>query len=209
MSADLRKHCFCVLVLGVVVLRGGLVGSALAANNGGSGTIGPNGHVGRLQIDRSTVQNVIAFAGAPSAVGSGAVTPPFAPYEALGYSCQTRPARDLSFTGTTGSWCRTVFYINQHTHKLAAFFSSTDRYRGPDGIHPGMSNGTAAHRVHKRAVEGCRSGFALGSSRTTAELWVDVDGGRVDERRGDLIVGGRIGSLALESSRHPIGLLFC
>jgi hypothetical protein len=153
---------------------------------------------------------VIAFAGAPSAVGSGTVASFYAPFEALGYSCQTRPGRDLSFTGATGSWCRIVFYINQHTNKLAAFFSATDRYRGPDGIRPGMSTGTADHRVDKQAIEGCLSGFALGTRHTTAELWVEIDGGRAVERgNANVIVGGRVGSFALESNRHPIGLLFC
>ena len=194
-----------------VVLSGVLVGSALATGTGGGGSIGPNGHVGSLQIDRSSLQDVIAFAGAPDSVGSGRVGPPYyyPPFEALAYSCQDRYGPGRFWTGASGVWCRTVFYIDDRTHKLAAFFTGSARYRGPRGIHPGMSAGVAEHRVHKRVRPGCLIGFALGNNHTSAMLWVNVDGGHGNPSPNEVIVGGRIASLVLESTRHPVGLLFC
>lgn len=213
MNKRLRRRTL-GLMLGVVALSGVLVGAALASDNGGSGSTGPNGHVGSLQVDRSTLQDVIAVAGVPQAVGSGQIigATRYPAFESLGYSCQEKRGEDLTWISGAGPWCRTVFYVNERTRRLAGLWSATARYQGPRGIRPGMSASVAERRVHKRVGTGCRLDFELGTTHTRAVLWVDVDGGRGVREPGSnawVLLGGRIGYLALESNRHPVGLLFC
>lgn len=109
-----------------------------------------------------------------------------------------------------GPYCQTVFYINKATGRLEAFFSSSRRYFAPAGIARGMPAAKAEARVHQRAFGGCQYGFELGGRHSSNLLQVSVLGAwAVSKRNREQLIGGHISAFALESTRHPVGLLFC
>jgi hypothetical protein len=171
---------------------------------------GAQGKVGPLHIDISTTADVIRVMGSPDAIGSGNfyAIPHTPNFGALGYSCGTQSSSQNSPVPGSGLSCHMVFYINEQTTKLAGVSSYSPQVVGPGRIYSGEPAEQAERRVHKRATSGCVDGFWLGSPHTQAELFVWVDGGH-SSRNSNVIRGGRIGSIELESNRHPIGLLFC
>ena len=193
----------------------------LVLPGGGHGQIGIDGRVGSLRLDSSSLADVVSFAGPPDAQGtSPGEVPYFSGSHELGYRCQQRLLGEL-MTVSAHANCQTVFFINQRTRKLAAFFTSSAAYSGPSGIRPGMPATKAEQRTHVQAITGCLSGMFFGNPfgipsgprLTRAWMFVDVLGGRIDNRhprRGPVeLIGGRLGSLSLESTRDPVGLLFC
>lgn len=175
---------------------------------GGSGTVSTNGTVGPLRLDRSSAADVIAFAGPPDAQGTGDVVSGYPRYEALGYSCSSQPADGNSFTSEHGPYCHTVYYINQRTQELAAFFTSSERFTGPGGVYPSMPAASARSRIHQPAISGCRTGFFI------KDLIVEVFGGHnrltsVNGHPTEVLIGGTVGDFDLESAHHPVGLEFC
>lgn len=182
--------------------------------HGGAGTITLSGHVGALQLDRSTQADVLAFAGLPDATIVGNFDPiPHAPnYFALGYSCQASAAVGLGALGGS-DYCRTVFYINTRTKRLVGFHTSS-RFYAFRRASPGMTTGHARRLMDRVAQSGCLTGFFFFARRNQASLYGEVDGGRtMSHRQGRNTIlrvsGGHLEALELESNRHPIGLLFC
>jgi hypothetical protein len=163
---------------------------------------------------------VLGIAGKPAAEGSGSFVSGDPDFESLGYSCRSGEGPDLmpvdgDYSGSY-AYCRTVYFINERTERLAALFTSSPSFHGRGGIHPGMPAGKAERRAHRLAIAGCGTGFALGSERRSkAILLVEVQGGRIvnrSTRKGQVtpvVVGGRVGLFQLESTRHPVGLEFC
>jgi hypothetical protein len=89
-----------------------------------------------------------------------------------------------------------------------AVAARSSRFVGPAGIHAEEPASQAERRLGVQAIDGCFQGFFLGTSRTAAQLFVWVNGGRI-VRAGGPIKGGRLGVFWLESNRYPVGLLFC
>ena len=184
----------------------------------GAITISTGGQVGGLSIDRSERNAVLASAGNPEAEGTGNFGANDPDYQALGYSCTSHEGRGVFPVGNHSapySYCRTVYFINEKTLRLAALFTSSAMYLGSHGIHPAMPAALAERRTHKQAIAGCEQGFWLGTKSSRALLFVAVEGGRtVSHNLGNgntllVLNGGRIGSFSLESKRHPVGLEFC
>jgi hypothetical protein len=172
-----------------------------------------------LRIDRSSRERVLGIAGEPAAEGSGSFVSGDPSFESLGYSCRPEAEPDLMPVDgdylNSYAYCRTVYFVNSETDRLAALFTSSPAFRGRGGIQPGMPTGEAERRAHRRAIAGCRTGFELGWKRGRAALLVEMEGGRIVNRstkKGHVtpaVVGGRIGFFELESNHHPVGLEFC
>jgi hypothetical protein len=184
-----------------------LSAAALAAPQGGSGRITLAGHIGSLLFDSSTEADVVAFAGQPTATATrnfGAIPRDPDAHE-MGYVCREHFSRGLMYIDKF-DYCRTVFYINTWTQQLDAFYSSSSQYSFRSAS-PGMSTLTAERHIGRRARGGCLTGFSLGWRHGPASFFGEVAGGRAGKH--NTIVDGRLTSLALESNRYPVGLLFC
>jgi hypothetical protein len=73
---------------------------------------------------------VSAFAGTPNADTFASLQVPklYPNFEALGYACRRRAGADRApATYYHGPYCRTVFYINIGTRRLAAVFTARGR----------------------------------------------------------------------------------
>ena len=159
---------------------------------------------------------MVSFAGPPDAQGFGEFLAPTLPgYHALGYGCANGSANDSWPVSLRGPECSTVFFINQQTRKLVAFFTSSPSYSGPGGIRPGMAAAQAERRTHAHAISGCLDAIWFGIQRTNATLLIPVLGGHdvIHHHRGGppigRVLGGRLGPFRLESNRHPVGLSNC
>lgn len=168
-------------------------------------TIGPWGLVGRLRLDTATAGDVIAGMGSPERSESGNVDSGYPNFYAMGYDCgHGQGASGLG--GPTNFPCRTVFFINQNTNRLAAFATKSSRFIGPAGTHVGESAAQAERRLHVQGFSGCGQGIELGFHRNRAELIMLAVGGT--SQKG-ILHGGRVTEFDLESNAHPVGLLFC
>ena len=219
----MRRTLFLIVVIasttGMALAAGARPQSTIAgrSSRGGGGVVRTGGRVGRLRIDRSLRGDVIRVVGDPDADRIGTFYAPGAPnFEALGYQCGRRRRDTSQVTYYHGPWCVTVFYLNESTGRLAAFFTGSSRYRGPAGIRPGMAANIAERRMRLHATGGgCGyNGVRIGGggSRDVARLHVNVNGGQlvsIGPKRPYRLVGGTVGSFSLESNRDPIGLLFC
>jgi hypothetical protein len=171
---------------------------------GGSGVVRPDGRVGPLVIDRSTPADVRRFAGAPAFDGLGTFEIGVGYYRALGYECS--PRADGVNPGAyrrTGTRCRTIYFINRRTGKLAAFWTDSKRFRSSAGTTLGMSATKAAHLEHRAVVVGGFDGIERGTHRATLRIEAPCSG----LRAGRCVVG-HVTAFALESSVHGVGLLF-
>jgi hypothetical protein len=173
-----------------------------------------SGRIGRLRIDRAGRSKVLAVKGEPAAEGQGNFVSGDPDFESLGYSCRSTEGHDRfpidgDFQGSY-AYCRTVYFINVATGRLAALFTSDPTYHGPRQTHPGMHAATAERRLHRRALSGCGQGISISPRHRRASLWFNVEGGRsVNYNNTLVVIGGRINWISLESVRHPVGLQFC
>ena len=187
----------------------------LQAAHGGAGLVTQAGVVGPLRLDTSGIRAVTRFAGTPDAdvIGTfeapaGYGTPTF---RALGYDC----SRNTHHGGDPGAYrrahvyCRTIYYINPHTDKLAAFWTLSPHFHTSAGTHPGMPQQQADRREHQWATGSARP--AITKTSNVATLVLINAGGRItitspnDPYRW---VGGTVAGIGLESRHHPVGLLF-
>jgi hypothetical protein len=201
-------------ILGAGVLALAVPGGLLAAadtGSGGRGKLTLNGRVGPLRFDRSREADVIAFAGNPFAAATARRAPGYPKALGMGYDCREQDASGLLRVDRR-DWCKTVFLINEHTHRLAAFFSSSRRYSFR-GASAGMSTAKAARHIHHHAMDGCVPGFRLGFGpnmsygKGRAAFIGQVAGGRSPRARR--VYGGHVLALYLESNHYPVGLMFC
>jgi hypothetical protein len=172
---------------------------------------------GSLTLDASTAVAVQAFAGRAAFIGSGTFEVPGKPrFTAFGYDCAATPSPlrvDPTAYHPSHSYCRTVFYINDRTNRLAAFWTSSRGFHTKYGTHPGSSQSYA--NTHEDALPefGCHRGISRETAN--AELLLDNRGGhpRTQVVSGvtytTAVVGGTVNDFALESNLNSIGLLFC
>ena len=192
-------------VLRVVLAFSGAAALALAGAGCGhsrAGTVvSPTGRIGSLRIDRSTAADVRRIAGAPAFTGKGAPAMSggsiVSSYQALGYACSRRSQHTR---------CRTVYFVDARTGRLAGFWTDSPGFRTDKGSRPGMRE-----RVADR-LEGAHPHVAAltGIDRATraANLFVENAGCKPGPSLNTSpCLGGRVRSLILEGRRHPVGLL--
>lgn len=169
---------------------------------GGAGIVSAAGAVGPLRIDRSSERAVRAFAGRPAFARASRSDPSMPRYKALGYGCGRSPGagrRDPLLIGPRGGprsgvYCRTVYYVNASSGKLAAFFTGSAAFRTPKGTRTGTSQSEAARREGSAPQGGCSLQILERSAAATLSMPV---------------AGGKVADLALESKKDPVGLQFC
>ena len=175
------------------------------------------GKIGPLRMDRSTLADVIAFAGRPDAErGSAAGIGPGIPrFRALGYDCSTKP-NDSAFPLVTppnrsaGPYCRTVFWINRRTGKLGDFYTVSALYTEAHGVRIGTATAKAERLVHKLAYVGCEENIYLGPGGR--DLTIAFEGGSPHKLRGSTglhLVGGDVYAFALHGRRNDVGVFDC
>lgn len=160
---------------------------------GGKGTVTPAGRVGSLHMNRSTVDDVLKFAGVPDVLNddlnsNAGIT---SNYTQIAYGCNA-----------SGSNCQTEYDINQDTGALADFTTSSRRFATSRGSRVGMRTADAVHREHHRAQSGCFTGIF--EQRGGITLLVEVIGGRPAGRGSIWWTGGRVGYLFTSSNRNDV-----
>ena len=181
----------------VVLLAGSACGSS--AVHGGSGLVTAGGRVGSLRIDASTRAAIVAFAGKPDVTVSGVSSWPDTPrYHALAYGCRRGSKDSLD---RLGNWaCRTVYYVNANTARLAAFYTTSGEFHTPDGIRPGMDQFAADRRTHQTPQGPWVAIYEKGSDDFILPSKCHLlNSGRCS---------GKVWAFMLESRHHPIGLTF-
>ena len=182
--------------------------------NGGAGLVRASGAVGPLRMDHSTPVDVQAFAGPAEYIAAGRFRPlikEFAPFTAFGYGCHhvrsggipTMSVDEKSGgPGDSHVDCRTVYFVNQRTGTLAGFVTRSHRFQTAEGVRPGTGFAEAARREDR--TPGDDNG-ALAVGTDNADLLIYPDGGGQSRLS---VVGKTVDALALESTRHMIGLTF-
>src|SRR5690348_15417310 len=111
-TASSRRIAARVSVLLALLLLGVAPG---CGHSRGPTVVSAVGRIGKLRVGLSTAADIRRAAGAPSFAGEAEG---YSPYHALGYSCQRRgPGFDLG-----GDRCRTVYFVDRRTHRLAGFW---------------------------------------------------------------------------------------
>jgi len=186
----------------------GSVGGATppATVRGGSGLVTSYGRIGPLKIDTSSRAQVITFAGRPAAELRRPKSGFTGSYDALGYSCSKRKVDgDVSLPTKAAPNCRTFFFINRETGKLATFITTVSAYHEEHGVRPEMATATAERRLHRRVVEGCATDIYI--YRRATRLTIEFAHGRT--QASGHVVGGRVSALLLRSRRDDLGLFDC
>jgi hypothetical protein len=160
----------------------------------------PTGQVGPLHVDASTRGDVISFAGKPESERRGRYV--YSPFDALGYGCNGRPAAGRD--GEPG--CKTVFYLDGKTGKLALLFTADARYVDAHGVRVGMPTAEVERRLHKLVRVGC--GAILRFETKTGFLVEWFDGGRTSKTSLRL-KRGRVGFIVVHSQRLNPGVIDC
>lgn len=170
------------------------------------------GKLGPLRLDRSGVAAIVKVAGQPDVTGWGQSFEGAPEWKALGYRCRSRAAPQIYVapSGVDGdkAFCRTVFYVNASTGRLATFFTSLPRYRDGHGIRVGMHTSHAQRLAHQPAYSGCGDAFRFVGH--AGSLILPIAGARSRTRHGKLVaVGGHVAALVLHSARHDVGVFDC
>jgi hypothetical protein len=116
-----------------------------AAARGGLGVISRNGRVGKVHVGRSTVGQVLAWAGRPT-LTSDQPGENGAPAHELRYGCGHGRATSYTFDGHG---------------RLANFITTCHRFRTADGTRVGDSQVRAERLEGKNAEAGCGGGKAI------------------------------------------------
>lgn len=162
----------------------------------------PSGRVGPLRMDESGRADVIAFAGKPESERRGRYSD-YPPFDALGYGCRGRPATDRD--GVPG--CRTVFYLDGRTEKLAILDTSDPRYVEAHHVGVGTPTTAAEARLHMRVQVGCADSLVV--STRTGFLYLWFYGDRIRTRPKQHVVGGHVGVLIVHSRHLNPGVIDC
>lgn len=177
-----------------------LTSAGALARLGGGGLVSPNGRVAALHIDRASRAAVIAFAGEPQAEEHG--NQDGAPWDALGYGCGALGQTPI----VDGRSCKTVFYVNEATGRLATFATRSRHYHSKRGIRVGMGSGTVERELHMQLVSGCEQNFYL-NGRTAWMTIATTGGHEVGGHRH--VVGAHVWALVLHSRRNDVGVFDC
>lgn len=184
------------VALSAVVL---LAGCGSGTAHGGSGVVTAGGRIGPPRIDVSTRAAIVAFAGKPDVAVTGKSSWPGVPqYHALAYGCSRTKTGGLDRLENRS--CRTVYYVNAHTARLAAFYTTSPGFRTPDGIRPGMAQSVADRIAHQTP----QGPWAAISEKGSDEFILPSKCHLVKSGR----CSGKVWASMLESRHHPIGLTF-
>jgi len=146
-------------------------------------------------VGKSSRADVISFAGTPESERHGRYTD-FPAYDALGYGCKRRPATDKAGVPR----CKTVFYVDSKSGKLALLYTEDERYVDLHGVHVGTRTTVATSLLRRRAFEGCFSGFRFETKRAFLVMWLEG---------GHALIGDHVGFLVVHSRRFNPGVLDC
>ena len=183
--------------------------AAAAAPSGGAGVVAATGAIGPLRVDVSTRAAIVAFAGSPAAAVTGSFEASFAGYPkhflALGYGCsRTRHVGpDPGAYEPAHVYCRTIYYLNPQTSRLAGFWTDSPAFRTPRGTRPGMTEAEVVRLERRKARPGAFPGIERATRRATLLI-----GTGCRHVSGNVCSGGSVAALLLESRHHPVGLLF-
>ena len=171
--------------------------------------VSATGSIGKLHVDQSDLAALIAFAGRPDAKERGRE---FRPYDALGYDCGSKNSEQtfpLLPYPHGPLYCRTIFWIDVPSGKLANFFTSDSRYVEAHGVGIGMPTRRAERLLHRRLFAGCEDNFYLPSA-THRTLTIAFTGGVVRRPRRSLhVVGGHVFAFVLHSRLHDANVFDC
>lgn len=193
------------LVLLPLVLLTVVAGCGSASAPAAPYVVSATGRIGPLQIDRSDRAAVIAFAGRSQLEARGRM-PGSAPYDALGYDCSSSAAAGTFPLAPERPFCRTVFWIDERTGRLDAFFTGDPRYSEGHGVRAGTATAVAERLLHERLLAGCEENLYF--SGPTAYLTIVFTGGRfrIPSRH---VVGGRVTAIVLHSRHNNPGVFDC
>jgi hypothetical protein len=167
-----------------------------------------SGRIGPLRIDESDRAAVIAFAGRPDAERDSHGS---ARYTALGYDCGSKsriwnfPLRPYPDRAPN---CRTVFWLDVPTGKLANFFTSDSRYVEEHGVRIGMATARAERLLRKRVFQGCEQNVYLPSPKAFS-LTIAFNGAVPHPRKSLHVIGGHVFAFVLHSRRHDTRVFDC
>ncbi|SRR6266496_3327272 len=136
----------------MVPLAAATLTGCASGHSSGRIVVSARGRIGPMHVDESDRADVISFAGQPDSERRGRY---LARYDALGYGCRGRRAADKQGF----PHCKTVFYLDSRTGKLELPYTEDQRYVDPNGVHVGTRTPVAERRLHRRAFNGCFSGF--------------------------------------------------
>lgn len=174
------------------------------------------GTVGPLRIDRSTPAEIKAFAGPAQYTGAGRFRPlirEFPPFLAFGYGChhvRLGGIPTMSVDKSTGAPgdshvdCRTVYWVNRKTGRLAGFSTSSRRFHTPAGVRAGTSLAEAKRREHRPTLMDSPPALHVATANADLLLYATI----VTPKHGGWRPGRTVAFLALESKHHFIGLEF-
>jgi hypothetical protein len=172
-------------------------GALSGPGRAGSVRIDNAGMIGSLQMNRSTLAQVIAFAGRPSVERRHHDR--YVAYTVLGYGCAEGP-------GTKKYWasypiaCRTSFYLVDG--RLSLFITQDPRFALAGGVRIGTPTARAERVLHRRAFSGCND--AIGVQGKQTRLALPLAGGNVHVVGKKLsVVGGRVEGIYLHGRRDP------
>jgi hypothetical protein len=171
--------------------------------------VSPVGRIGDLWIGRSSAATIRRLMGAPEFIGRGKAGANLGvTYKALAYSCALGSGGvglDPGGVRPSNRRCRTVFYLDPKSGKLAGFWTEARQFQTIMGTEPGMREELADR------LEGAHPhvGALTGIERTTrgATLFIENKGCKPGPNlNASPCLGGRARALILEG-RHPVGLL--
>ena len=157
--------------------------------------VSATGRIGPLRVDESARADVISFAGRPESERRGRYVD-FPPFDALGYSCRGKRATDEAGIPQ----CKTVFYLDSRSGELELLYTEDNRYVDVHGVHAGTRTPAAERQLHKRAFEGCFSGFRFETRTGFLVMWLEG---------GKKLVGDHVGFLVVHSKSLNPGVLDC
>jgi len=120
----------------------------------------------------------------------------YPPFDALGYGCDGKPAA----TKDGLPRCKTVFYVDARSGKLALLYTEDKRYVDTHGVYPGMSTHAAARALRRAPFDGCFPGFRLDTKKAFLVVWL----GRRRSPSGD-----HVAFVVVHSTRLNPGVLDC
>lgn len=166
-----------------------------------------SGRIGPLQIDASTEADVRAYRGDPDATSIGSFNDHvlYPDFRALGYDCSS-----AAFPGShtlhpyeqrrRGPYCRTIYFLNTRTQRLAGLETVSTGYHTAAGTHVGTTVADAARLEHAPFYPlGCFVGLPFGDDSTAAKMFLFTDRGTQDV----------VASIGIDSTKNPVGVLFC
>jgi hypothetical protein len=162
-----------------------------------------DGRVGPLHLDASDRSDVIAFAGHPESERRERYGD-YPPFDALGYGCAGKRVTDAAGTPR----CKTIFYLDARSDRLAILYSEDPRFIAAHGIHVGTPTAVAERLTHERVVSGCFDGLSFTTKSGFLVLWF-YGGKDIVRRRLPHLVGGHVGLLVVHSRRLNPGVLDC